>query len=196
MSATYPGEASAGTATRPTPLVRAAFAVENTRQLDALARVLAPVADAVVGTSRRRDLLQGVWLGHATHPLLVAAPLGIWTGVTALDVFGGASSRQTCQTLTGLGVLLGVPSVLSGLAEWTGTNTRDRRTATAHALVNSVGLVLYVKSWRARRRGAHRRGAVLAAAGLSAVGAGGFLGGHLTQGRKVGSHHPAIAEHH
>src|SRR4051794_19653406 len=169
MSATYPAQTVGIGTHRPHPLVRAAFAVGGAEQLDVLARALAPLADAVVGTSRRRDLLQGRWLGHATHPLVVAAPLGIWTGVTALDVVGGASSRQATRTLTGLGVLLGVPSVLSGLAEWTGTNTRDRRTATVHALANSVGLVLYVKSWRARRRGEHRRGALLAAGGYSAV---------------------------
>jgi hypothetical protein len=193
MSVTYPRVTALPPSRQPNPLVRAALAVERTRQLDLVAKAIAPVAGAVVRTPQRRDLLQGTWLGHSAHPLVVAAPLGIWTGVSALDVFGGASSRRATRTLTGLGVLLGVPSVLTGLAEWTGTNQRDRRTATLHAVVNSAGMVLYTRSWRARRRGEHGRGALLAAAGYSVVSVGGFLGGHLTEARKVGSHHPAIA---
>jgi hypothetical protein len=84
-----------------------------------------------------------------------------------------------------------VPAAATDLAEWADANQRDRRTATVHAISNSVGLGLYLKSWRARRRGQHARGAALALGGLTAAGVGGYLGGHLTQVRKVGSHHPA-----
>jgi hypothetical protein len=193
MTSTYPGEPGSGD-TRPNPLVRAAFAIERTAAVDDVARRIAPVAGALVRSPAVRDALQGRWLGHSAHPFFVTAPLGIWTGVSALDVFGDESTRDACRTLTGLGVLLGVPSVLTGLAEWTGTNTRDRRTATVHGLTNITGLTLYTWSWVARRRGGHVRGAVLAATAYALVNVGGFLGGHLTEARKVGSHHPAIAE--
>lgn len=85
-----------------------------------------------------------------------------------------------------------MPDAGTGLAEFAGAGQCDRRTAAVHSLANSVGLVLYVRSWRARRRGEDRRGAALALGGLTATGVGGFLGGHLTQVRKVGSHHPAF----
>lgn len=192
MTATYPGQ-HAGEARRPNPLVRATLALERTSALDPVTRLVAPVAEALVRSPQRRDALQGRWLGHSAHPVFVTAPLGIWTGVAALDVFGGPSSRDAARTLTGLGVLLVVPSALTGLAEWAGANQRDRRTATAHALVNSVGAALYTTSWLARRRGEHLRGAAWAMAGYTAVNVGGYLGGHMTEARKVGSHHPAFA---
>jgi hypothetical protein len=188
---TYPGDSGDGG--RGHPLVRGALAVERAQWLDHLVKMVEPVANAVVGSTGRRDLLQGRWLSHSAHPFFVTVPLGVWTGVSALDVFGGSWTRDACRTLTGLGVLVAVPSALTGLAEWSDTNTRDRRTATVHALVNSVGVVLYAGSWLARRRGQHRRGALLAATGYSFVNVGGFFGGHLTEARKVGSHHPAIA---
>ena len=41
--------------------------------------------------------------------------------------------------------------------------------------------------WAARRSGNDTRAKLLAAAGLSAVGVGGYLGGHLSVAREVGS---------
>jgi uncharacterized membrane protein len=188
---TYPGRrADRGSAN---PLVRGTLAVERAQWLDHVVKVVEPVASAVVASPGRRDLLQGRWLGHSAHPLLVTVPVGVWTGVSTLDVVGGSRTHEACRTLTGLGVLVAVPSALTGLAEWAGTNPRDRRTATVHALVNAAGLVLYTRSWLARRREQHRRGALLAATGSVFIGVGGFLGGHLTEARKVGSHHPAFA---
>lgn len=178
---------------RPNALVRMALAIENTEALDPLTRLLAPVAQRLVASPGRRALLQGDWLGHSAHPFFVTVPLGLWTGVSALDVFGGESARDAARTMTGLGLVVVVPSALTGLAEWADTNQRDRRTATVHWAANSTAAVLYAASWHARRRGEHRRGAVLAAVGYAAVNVGGFLGGHLTEGRKVGSRHPAIA---
>lgn len=192
MSATYPGQTDEPVR-RPHALVRAALAVERAERVDAIARRLQPVAEALVRSPRRRDLLRGQWLGHSAHPFFVTVPLGIWTGVSVLDVVGGDATRDATRTLTGLGVLVGIPSALTGLAEWTGTNTRDRRTATVHAMANATGLACYTGSWWARRRGSHAVGAVLAGTGYAFVNVGGFLGGHLTEGRKVGSHHAAIA---
>lgn len=196
MTATYPDDDGTGSreTAHPNALVRAALAIERTEALDPLTRLVAPVAQRLVASPGRRALLQGRWLGHSAHPFFVTVPLGLWTGVSVLDVCGGESGRDAARTMTGLGLLIVVPSALTGLAEWADTNQRDRRTATVHALANSTAAVLYTASWRLRRRGEHRRGALLAAAGYAVVNVGGFLGGHLTEARKVGSHHPAIAE--
>ena len=200
MSATYPHIRSSRTApsstdgsARPHALVRTALAVERAEWLDPVTRLVAPLSRVAVGTPRRRDLLQGHWLGHSAHPFFVTVPLGVWTGVAALDIFCGKATRDVCRTMIGFGLLIAVPSVATGLAEWAGTNTRDRRTATVHALTNSAGLCFYTRSWLARRRGDHVRGAVLSTAGYALINVGGFFGGHLTEARKVGSHHPAIA---
>jgi uncharacterized membrane protein len=190
MTATYPTDRPTGADTA-NPLVRATLALERATVLDLLTRMVAPAAHAVVASPRRRDLLQGRWLGHAVHPLLVMVPVGAWSSVSVLDLVGGPGARPAARTLTGVGILTSVPAAVTGLAEWADANQRDRRTATVHAISNSVGLSLYLKSWRARRRGQHARGAALALGGLAAAGVGGYLGGHLTQVRKVGSHHPA-----
>lgn len=194
MTATYPGDGgSAGHADR-NPFVRVALAVERAGALDAPARSVGRLADALVASPARRAALQGRWLSHALHPLVVMVPLGTWTSVGVLDLVGGRSAREASRTLTGFGIVTAVPSAVTGLAEFADANARDRRTATVHAAANSAGLGLYVGSWLARRRGRHVRGAVLAAGGLAAVSVGGFLGGHLTETRKVGSHHPAFAD--
>lgn len=193
MTATYPGDRVPSPAGGH-PLVRVALAVEQAKALDAPAALLARVARAVVADPARRAALQGRWLGHSAHPVVVAVPLGTWTAVSFLDVLPGTWSREAARTLTGFGIAMAVPSALTGLAEYDGTRGRDRRTATVHALANSTGLVWYVASWRARRRGQHVRGALLGTVGYAAVNVGGFLGGHLTQARKVGSHHPAFAD--
>jgi nitrite reductase/ring-hydroxylating ferredoxin subunit len=48
-----------------------------------------------------------------------------------------------------------------------------------HALCNTAGLLAYVLSWRARRRGHHGRGVALAMAGSAAATVAAGLGGHL-----------------
>jgi len=191
MTATYPGDATGGQTSN--PLVRAALAVERTESLDALVARITPLAESLVGSGARREALQGRWLGHAVHPLFVMVPMGMWTGVSILDLLGDDASRDVAKRLTGWGLVFAAPSAATGWAEWVDTNQRDRRTATVHALSNITAVVCYAASWRARRNGRHGLGAVLAGTGYSAASVGGFLGGHLTEGRKVGSHHPAIA---
>jgi hypothetical protein len=60
-----------------------------------------------------------------------------------------------------------------------------------HAVTNAVAISVYAASWTARRNGRHRTGARLALAGATVSGVGAYLGGHLTEARKVSSRHPA-----
>jgi hypothetical protein len=96
MTATYPTDRPTGADT-PNPLVRATLALERATVLDLLTRMVAPAARAVVASPRRRDLLQGRWLGHAVHPLLVMVPVGAWSSVTVLDLVGGPGARPAAQ---------------------------------------------------------------------------------------------------
>ena len=52
---------------------------------------------------------------------------------------------------------------------------------------------LYVTSYVARSRRRHALGVATALAGAAVTGASGYLGGHLTTARKVGSRDPAFA---
>lgn len=172
-------------------LVRAARRVESLDGLDRVDRALRPAAEALIRPPRARAVLHGHWLGHGVHPLMTDFPLGLWTSGTVLDLVGGPQARPAARRLIGLGVLAALPTALTGWAEWGGIDVqRDRRTGLVHAAVNATALNLYLASWVARRRDRQRRATALALAGGVAATVGGFLGGHLTEVRKVSSRHP------
>lgn len=185
---------SYGDAPPQSPIVTLTRRLEETTALDGLAGVLRPLSEQLLSDRTRADALHGTWLGHALHPLLSIVPLGAWTSATVLDVAGGEESRAAAQRLVGTGIIAAAPTALTGLAEFGNLGQRDRRTASLHAVSNQVALGLFVASWVSRRRGNHRRGAALAATAHLAAGFGGFLGGHLTEARKVSSAHPAFEE--
>ncbi len=165
--------------------------LEETAALDTPVRLVQPLVDALLADRTRADALQGMWLGHAVHPLLVMVPIGSWTSATVLDLIGGRDSRDAARKLVGLGVLAFPPAAITGWAEWGGAlEQRDKRVGVVHAVSNVAAVTLFAASWKARRNQSHLRGKVLGLAGHAAVGLGGFLGGHLTEARKVGSRHP------
>src|SRR5919202_4848164 len=155
--------------------------------LDAPARAIAQQAQALGSAQPAvKDLLSGTWLGHALHPLLQLAPLGTWMSAVLLDLTGG--DEDAADRLLGVGLLAAIPTVASGLTDWSDTVAREdvRRVGLVHASSNATGLALFVASLAARRRGARGRGKLLALAGMGAVGVGGYLGGHLSYAEGVG----------
>jgi uncharacterized membrane protein len=176
-----------------TPAVTLARALESATALDPVVRVVRPLADALVADPVRRDALRGTWLGHALHPLLTDVPIGFWTSALTLDLVGGPAARPSATRLVGLGILAAVPTAVTGWAEWAGTGPREQRVGVVHAASNVTALALFAGSWLARRRGDHSRGKALGVAASAALGAGGYLGGHLVSARKVSSRHPAFA---
>ena len=162
--------------------------LERTRALD-------PAVDAVTGVVNKalpqgpvRDALHGRWLGHQLHPLLVALPIGVFTGASLLDLSRDDGSRRAAQRLVGAGVLTVAPTAASGLADWSalGAFRRPRRVGLVHAGANVATTLLYGASWLARARGNHNRGRVLALAGAMGLTVGGYLGGHLSYAEGVG----------
>ncbi len=159
--------------------------VELTRELDRLAPLYAhlgrPVADTRVG-----DLLRGEGTGHALHPALTDLPIGFWTSAMALDLTG-RKNQDAADLLIALGLLSAVPTVLTGLAEWQRLGQRDARVGSLHAVLNTVGTLGFAASLAARRRGRWTSGVVLSYVAATAATAAGYLGGHLTVARQVGS---------
>ncbi len=187
------GTSSAGTAPieRTLPrLVALTRRLEQLRALDALSRLLAPAADALLSSQRRADLLHGMPVGHAVHPPMTDIPIGAWTCASLLDLAGGERSRPAAEGLLALGLVAAAPTVVTGLAEWGETSGAEQRIGSVHAVANTLALSLYGWSLLARRRGDHTRGVVLAVCGGAAASVGGYLGGHLTSARKVSSRHP------
>ena len=102
-----------------------------------------------------------------------------------LDLFGGPDSSAAAQRLVGTGLLAVGPTAWTGWAEWSAAGSRDKRVGLVHAVTNGVAIGVYAASWTARRRGRHGAGARLALAGATVSGVGAYLGGHLTEARKV-----------
>lgn len=182
------------TTTRPPLVVRLTKRLESWNSLDQAVRLARPVADALNASERRRDALQGMWIGHGIHPLLTDFPLGMWMSTSLLDLLGGRPAQPAARLLLGLGIVSTVPTAVTGLSEWGGTGGRESRVGVVHAAANSTALLMYVASWVVRGRGRHGTGTALALMGGTAATVGGYLGGHLTEVRKVSSRHPAFLE--
>ena len=162
--------------------------LEQADVLDATVETVTDATNTVLPSGELKDALHGKWLGHPLHPLLVALPIGLWSGATLLDLFGDEAGRPAAQSLVGAGVLLVAPTAAAGLADWSelGSAKGAKRIGLLHAAANTVTALLYGASWLARRRGDHGRGTALAFAGLGGLSVGGFLGGHLAYSQGVG----------
>lgn len=174
------------------PLVRAVHALEGSAALDSLSAFLARASSPVTRSAAVRHLLQGRGLGHAIHPPLTDAPIGLWASAVFLDLFGGPGARPAARRLLGAGLLAAVPTAASGFAEWHDIPNPERRVGAAHAVLNTMSLVLLGTSYTARARGRHPVGVLTALAGMSAAGASAYLGGHLATARKVGTRDAAF----
>jgi hypothetical protein len=179
---------------RPPAIVRWTLRLEEATRLDRPVQALEPSVQSMFGTGRRASVLRGEWLGHAVHPLLTDVVLGTWTSATVLDLFGGPDSSADAQRLVGTGLLAAGPTAWAGWAEWSAAGSREKRVGLVHAVVNAVVITAYAASWVARRKGRHGAGARLALAGATVSGVGAYLGGHLTEARKVASRHPAYED--
>jgi uncharacterized membrane protein len=179
---------------QPPPIVRWTLRLEESTALDRPVQVVEPKIRAVFGTGTRASVLRGDWLGHAIHPVLTDVPLGTWTSAVILDLFGGPDSSAAAQRLIGAGLLAAAPTAWTGWAQWSVAGPRDKRVGLVHAVTNGLAVGIYAASWLNRRRGRHGAGKRLALAGTAVSGFGAYLGGHLTEARKVATHHPAYGD--
>lgn len=131
-----------------------------------------------------KNFLNGVWLGHALHPVLTDVPVGCWTVTVALDLLSGADEDSDLaagsDTALGLGILGALGAAVAGITDWSDTVDEERHTGLVHMLLNIGGLGAYSLSWLLRRNKGQRKLAVAistAAYGLTAYSA--YLGGHL-----------------
>ena len=166
-----------------------ADSIAGLEPLDTAAEPIAAKVRELLPGGPVKDALSGTWLGHALHPVLQLAPLGTWMSAVILDVIGGEDAEGAADKLIGTGLLAAVPTFVSGWSDYadsTVASSRVRRIGIVHAVANGAGALLFAGSLRARARGARGRGKLLALAGLGSVGAGGWLGGHLSYAEGVG----------
>lgn len=168
---------------------RLATQIGQIEALDAPAKAIAAKWRDLIGPGPLKDALSGTWLGHALHPLLTDVPIGTWTSATVLDLIGGEDSGPAAEKLIGVGLAAAAPTAVSGWLDWADTEMAEpevRRMGIVHAVSNVAAITLYSASLAARLRGNRSRGKLLGLAGAGALGAGGFLGGHLSYAKGVG----------
>jgi nitrite reductase/ring-hydroxylating ferredoxin subunit/uncharacterized membrane protein len=145
------------------------------------------------------DALHGTWFGHPLHPALTDIPIGAWALAAGFDAYaglgGGPQAEHTADTLIAIGAAAAVPTALAGMADYSAIDEDAIAVGTAHALLNSVGLGLYLFSIWARTNDRRGLGVLLSTTALGLVGASAGLGGDLVYRRSVGVNHapPATA---
>ena len=165
------------------PLNALAARLESVEALDGPARVAGRAVRALIPDGAPKDLLSGAWLGHALHPIVTDIPIGAWTSSIILDWTGGKDSRSAADRLVLTGLLAAGATIATGWSDWADAEQRDpavRRSGLVHAAANASATGLMIGSYLARKRGARGRGRLLSLAGSAALGAGGWLGGHLS----------------
>lgn len=173
-------------ATSVSPAVGVMHRVESASALDRVSALLGTLSSPL-GAEPLRSVLLGAGTGHALHPVLTDVPIGLWTSASVLDLCGGRAARPAAQLLVGSGLLAALPTALTGLAEWRETRRPESRVGALHATLNVAALSLYAASFGLRRSGRHGRGVVAALAAMGTASVAGYLGGHLTTVRKVGT---------
>jgi nitrite reductase/ring-hydroxylating ferredoxin subunit/uncharacterized membrane protein len=143
------------------------------------------------------DALHGTWFGHPLHPALTDIPIGAWVLAAGFDAYaglgGGPQAAHTADTLIAVGVAAAVPTALAGMADYSAIDQDAIAVGTAHALLNSTGLGLYLLSMWARAHDRRGLGVLLSTTALGLVGASAGLGGDLIYRRSVGVNHAPLA---
>jgi nitrite reductase/ring-hydroxylating ferredoxin subunit/uncharacterized membrane protein len=170
-------------------------ALASLTALDGPASKLGKTARAVIKPGPAKDALSGSWLGHPLHPPLTDVTIGTFASALMLDWLGGSRSAPAARRLIGLGVLSAAPVATAGYSDWGDTEVGSpaaRRIGVVHGTCNLVASSLFAASWVERHRGGSGR--MLALAGGAALGAGAYLGGHLSFGEGVGVNHTTFEE--
>ena len=157
--------------------------------VDGPAKAIAKLVRSAKAPAKVNEALSGTWLGHPVHPLLIVVPMGSWISAVLLDWLGGEDADTAADLLLGAGLAGAIPTVATGYADWADSEPSSdavRRIGIVHAACNGTAAGLFAASLAARARGARGKGKLLALVGLGAIGAGGYLGGHLTYAEGVG----------
>lgn len=178
---------------KPLPALELVTRLEDAEWLDPLSKKVRKVVKRVIRPKWARDVLHGVPIGHPVHPLAVQVPLGAWISAAVLDALPG--NDRAAALLIGVGTGAAVPTAVAGFTDWTQLHPQQQRVGLVHAAANITATSLYAASLVARAQGSRAAGKALAYLGLAAVGAGGFLGGHLTYRQAAGVNHSEEIPH-
>ncbi len=174
------------------------------RPLRGLSNGIAGVMDGFYGVLGRpgkllQDLLNGSWVGHSLHAVVVDVVIGAATAALLLDVlrvlFGVDGLEEAATWIVGLTVLAAVGAIVSGLTDYkdTAPSSSERDVAGLHGLTNIVATVLFAVSLVQRLGGAHDGAFWVLLVGYLVVSVGGYIGGHVVYKYGVMVNHLAFS---
>ena len=160
------------------------------RPLRGLSNGIASATDAVyrvLGAPGKllQDLLNGSWLGHSLHAVLVDVVVGASTAVLLLDllrvIFGVTDLEVAATWVLGLAFLSALGAILTGLTDYkdTAPNSAERDIAGLHGLINIVATVGFGLSLWMRLGDSHDAGFWLLLVSYLVVSLGAYIGGHV-----------------
>ena len=158
------------------------------RPLARLANATARVVDAFFAALGRpgklfQDFLNGSWLGHSVHPVVVDVVVGGSTVALLLQLLrwlGVADLRTALVWTVALSWLAGVSAIVTGLTDFKDTAKGDERNVVGlHGLVNIIATLSLVGAFVALLAGADGLAGWLIVAGFLILSFGAFIGGHV-----------------
>jgi nitrite reductase/ring-hydroxylating ferredoxin subunit/uncharacterized membrane protein len=173
--------------------VSAVVRLEDAAVLDPIVNRVKSIVNAVIRPRPVRDVLHGVPIGHAVHPLAVTVPIGAWASVALLDVL--PNTARTSRILVGFGVASALPSAVTGYTDWSELHEQQMRVGIVHSAANIIATGLYTASFVQRCRGRQPSGKVLSYLGLTVASVGGYLGGHLSYRQAAAVNHTESVPH-
>lgn len=142
-----------------------------------------------------KDILNGVWLGHPLHPVLVTVPLGAWTTTLLLDLVWLSDEDEGIARASDMTMWLGLAgagaSAVTGATNWVDTDGPEQRTGMLHALLNSGVTVLNLTSALLRLVGQRRSAITLSTTAYAIATYSAYLGGELSYSTAIGVNHVA-----
>ncbi len=132
---------------------------------------------------KAKNFLNGVWLGHALHPIMTDIPVGCWTVALTLDLLSGADEKSDltagADAALGLGILGALGAAVTGMTDWSDTVGKERHTGLVHMLLNVGGLTAYSLSWLLRKKGQRKLAVAISTAAYGVTSFSAYLGGEL-----------------
>jgi nitrite reductase/ring-hydroxylating ferredoxin subunit/uncharacterized membrane protein len=132
-----------------------------------------------------QDFLNGTWLGHSLHAVLVDVVIGGATAAVLLDVlrlfFGVGGLEDATFWVVLLVVLSALGAVVAGLTDYKDTteNTPTRDVAGLHGVINLVATIGFAVSLFQRAGNAHDGAFWVLLVSYLVVSVGGYIGGHV-----------------
>jgi nitrite reductase/ring-hydroxylating ferredoxin subunit/uncharacterized membrane protein len=132
-----------------------------------------------------QDLLNGTWLGHSVHAVLVDVVIGAATAAVLLDVlrlfFAVAGLETATSWVVGLTLLAALGAILTGLTDFKDTSPESatRDVTTLHAVINLVATVAFALSLVQRLGGDHDAAFWSFVVGYLLISVGSYIGGHV-----------------